>query len=497
MIYEPLKTVLRIYDDISKQNRYLKNGRIDTLFPLLSPSDGVLPWQMRVAVSGSGDFTFTKWKIINAIDDIEAYDFTGYINQVEHNRTGEGFDYFLHHGVAMQGVAMAPGSYYMALEINSHTYYSEVFCVTNCLKYTDLSPKFLRITWDNECGDLGPILFQTGWRDLVYLDTHIEKEEPSIYEEGTEDAYKDFVPTLRKYVDNLALEANVAFFLVEALVIMSMANNVVVITQGSVYSGQIRNIKTAVQQQPNGNIYTLIAKFQQDTIYVNNACCSKMQLVPPPASGGGGSGGSGGGSGGSGPVCIVPDIQATGLANAQVGQEYVVPITVTGTKPLFLSVQNKPVWMDISLVDDVVYVSGTPSTAISNLPVKFTVFNSCGADTLETTINTVSGGTTGQVTVTNQHPSATVTSADPDKFNFSSGNMPCPPGFTAYGTHGFIDQPIFMWLGGSGISGRMLLSVNGVQVDCTEFDGPGMAEFNGYTMSATDSVVITIATGRC
>jgi hypothetical protein len=284
MIYNELKTVFRVYDNIAKQNRFLKPGTVDEVFQMLTPKDGPLPWQFRVPVpEDNGDFSFTAWKIINASTDTEAHDLTELVGEIDHRRSADGYDYFFHSGGTLTlgsgTLNMAAGYYYLQFEVNGATYFSEVFSVVACMNWTDPDYPYLLLVFDNgDSCDLPPILYQTGWQQKLFLDTAIERETPTVEEEGTEDGAKNFVPTLQKFVDNLRFEALVPFTVGEGLVLMSMHRRVMLTTPGGVYNGEIRNIRPSMAQQQNGNIYLVSLEFQQDTQYLNTSCCNLINL---------------------------------------------------------------------------------------------------------------------------------------------------------------------------------------------------------------------------
>jgi len=282
MIYNELKTIFRIYDNIAKQNRFLKPGSIDQIFMHLTPKDGPLPWQFRVPVPLSGTNEVTSWRIINAQTEAESYDLDSLIGDIGTQQTVDGYDYFFHAGgtleVDSETFAMDAGYYYLQFDVNGAVYVSDVFQV-GCMLWSDPEFRYLYLEIDNDGCDLAPIMYQTGWKQKVLLDSHIEKETPSIEEEGVEDGAKNFVPTLQKFMDNLRFELLVPYSVGEGLVLMCMHKRVVLTTPGGIYSGVIKNMRPALAQQVIGNIYLFTIEFQQDTVYLNTSCCANIELV--------------------------------------------------------------------------------------------------------------------------------------------------------------------------------------------------------------------------
>lgn len=361
MIYENFKNSFRIYDNIAKQSRFLKAGEVSNLFGLICPYDGVLPWQMKVP--GAGVVTEMK---VRKLDDTVAYDLAASIAGLEKKGVVAGGKYILHH-YANMGVNMTPGQYYMSLIVDGEYYYSEVFTVVNCISWDNIEESpYLMLKWNNDCGDLGPILYQTGWNDVLFLDTVIEREEPSVYEEGSEDAIKNFTAFLQKYVDNLNFDAYAPFHIVETLVLMSMHKTVTLWTIGGLYTGPIRNIKASVASVVE-NIYVCNVKFQQDTVYVNTGCCEVIPLIPPCV-----------------PVEIVGE---SALPNGSIGIPYESSKELTGDQPYVLNVVNKPDWMTIDIDGTSLNFYGTPDESADDLNVTLGITNECGEANMDTTID--------------------------------------------------------------------------------------------------------------
>ena len=114
MIYEHLKNSFRIYDNIAKQTRFLKPGEVNSLFGLICPYDGVLPWQMLLPDVNSA--TVTSMQVMK-LDDTVAYDLEDYIPGLAKYQKVSGGLYIVHTAASM-GLTMSCGAYYIRLIID-------------------------------------------------------------------------------------------------------------------------------------------------------------------------------------------------------------------------------------------------------------------------------------------------------------------------------------------------------------------------------------------
>lgn len=279
MIYEYLKTAFPFYDNLQKQNRFVKPVKSGHGFLLNAPQDRLLPFILAVPTP-TVSATIDAFVVINADTEVIAYDilsdhaFSYTINKVAIGKT-----YIVSNGNDMASLLMAAGVYYAKITINGIEYFSELFKV-HCFNYDDNNIEFTRLEWNNDGCDLGEILYQTGFTNVVFLTSTIAKEDPQIEEEGFTDGLNNFYPSIQKYIDNLSLEDMLPFYLADALVLMSMHKKVLITLPQFIYSSEIRNIKTNISQQDGGHAYLVTVKFQQETQYVNTSCCNNMELIP-------------------------------------------------------------------------------------------------------------------------------------------------------------------------------------------------------------------------
>lgn len=97
------------------------------------------------------------------------------------------------------------------------------------------------------------------------------------------------------------------------------------------------------------------------------------------------------------PGCVEVAAPATTLPDATVGQPYSTTLTLTGTAPFTLSSIVRPAWMTVVVSGSTVNITGTPTTAGTNITVSFNVTNACGSDTYSDTINVTAAPATGNI----------------------------------------------------------------------------------------------------
>lgn len=89
-----------------------------------------------------------------------------------------GFDVVVSNGAA---ISLSEGQYYIALAVGSTTYYSDMFTAV-----ADIS-SYLKVEWwddENLLMDGAAIVYSTGYKNVVYLNTQLGKPEYDFEEEG-------------------------------------------------------------------------------------------------------------------------------------------------------------------------------------------------------------------------------------------------------------------------------------------------------------------------
>jgi hypothetical protein len=79
---------------------------------------------------------------------------------------------------------------------------------------------------------------------------------------------------------------------------------------------------------------------------------------------------------------------APNLPNGTVGVPYSFSFTVLGDAPISISgITNRPIWMNISVSGNIISLTGTPTTAGTNIPVTFNIVNCGGSIPFNKTFN--------------------------------------------------------------------------------------------------------------
>ncbi|MGN6491164.1 MAG: hypothetical protein ACTHLE_04150 [Agriterribacter sp.] len=279
MIYETLKLPIPIYNRIEKQYRYTK---ADVPGKVIATRDRILPFQWVVdGVMAAEDIT--EWTIRQAdINRTIAYTLTSKVDQLELVETAAGSTYILYKATDI-ALLMTNGVYHMEWVVNGLRYYSEQFEIRCDSPYwNDIESPYTRFEWGNSC-DVGPILYQTGYKNRIYLDTKIHNETPTIEEEGDENGEGVFIPSAQRYIDNLNIEDILPYHIADALLVMAMHKDVTLTTPFSTYTSTIKELKPTVAQEENTWLYRFTMTFQQESIYKNGNCCENIALPPPPA----------------------------------------------------------------------------------------------------------------------------------------------------------------------------------------------------------------------
>ena len=109
-------------------------------------------------------------------------------------------------------------------------------------------------------------------------------------------------------------------------------------------------------------------------------------------------------------ACVAVNFTDPVLPDNLTGVAYAKNITLFGTAPFNITGVTKPSWMQLNVVGSVLQITGTPTSADtgSDLPVKFTVNNACGSQSVDQTINVTSSCIAAFFTAPTTFPSAVV-----------------------------------------------------------------------------------------
>lgn len=208
---------------------------------------------------------------------------------------------------------------------------------------------YVKMEWWNDC-DTGNIIYQTGYKNLIYLDTDVVQNQPTIEETGIENGYGEFVQTGSRWVDNYSVEDVVPEFVMQALLMLRMHEKIKLTLPHLVQNGFVRAAKITATPEKQGNLYTIDMTLEQDIRLIKYNCCGnkrQSEIFSNPNTKGGLGGGIKG-AGGVTPV-LTGKLEYGGLPSLTFG----LPDAVIE------SVQMKPTkqggWVDIQPNGDWLY----------------------------------------------------------------------------------------------------------------------------------------------
>lgn len=90
-------------------------------------------------------------------------------------------------------------------------------------------------------------------------------------------------------------------------------------------------------------------------------------------------------------VCEPVAVNGFAPPDADEGRPYIYTIPITGSKPFQLGALTKPSWMNVSIIDDTLYLQTIgntyPAAPATDVEISIVITNPCGTVTLEDTIN--------------------------------------------------------------------------------------------------------------
>jgi hypothetical protein len=283
MSFKKLPTAFPWYSRLERQNRFRENVRNLAEYGLLSPRDGLLPFQFM----HPGQGVVQNWVIFNrATGALVATMDSGSLSQVR-TVVRESRRYFYYGGGLLNttgggGLALSEGLYYSRIGFSDGTnVFSEVFRVPACSWGVGGVSDFLKLEWWNDT-DLRPIFYQDlslglpYFRNIVYLDTFVHTSEPEVLEEGEKDGDDKIVPTFQKAIVKYRVTDLVPDFLKVALVVMQMHDHVILTTPGGMETGEIDSIITNTQSEQGGGFSTVDIIYQEEIAMIKKGCGDNM-----------------------------------------------------------------------------------------------------------------------------------------------------------------------------------------------------------------------------
>lgn len=250
-------SVLPWYTDIALQN-HKKPYAFGAIYPLLSPPDRLLPFQIQRQVYSV------------SIQGLYVYNLKGerlYALSRELLETGfevkkySDSDSLIYYGDLPLSFKLPEGQYYLVMSDGRNTWYSDVFTVT-----TDLSQCIKLEWWDN--GDLvfdtGRIVYDNRFVNTVYLQSELGKPEYTYEEEGeTRDGY--FFPELRTSEKKYKFSFLASEYLCDAIRVATISDHVR-ITDSYKRIYDCDTISFEIEWQEQGDLALVTATFETNTI---------------------------------------------------------------------------------------------------------------------------------------------------------------------------------------------------------------------------------------
>lgn len=264
-----LKTELKLpfvwYNAINKQHRYRPQNTGGEPFCLISPNDRLLPFQIKRATPASAD-AITEFKLYN-LQGSPQLDLLSKTSLLEIKHTGT--DEYITYKGAPLALTIAAGCYYARIIKGSDSYYSETFQV-----YDDVNG-FIKLEWYNTC-DIDPLLYQTGFKALMYVDTYTEAIPPEVHEEGENSSEGEFIPTLQRIVHKHKIELFAPDYLLDALTSMQVHDTIYITDYTDAVQAQRIKVSPEYSENYAGNCKI---EFELPGSYTRTNCCSNIVLV--------------------------------------------------------------------------------------------------------------------------------------------------------------------------------------------------------------------------
>lgn len=280
MLFNNLFTAFPWYDKKEKQLRY-RAGNDYSLPFLISPNNAILPFQFRKPSNGRMP---VSWKVFH-VDGTEYFDMSVHIPDLN-KRTVGGYDYFwivpntpmIVGDVITQ--TMEDGCYYCVIDFPTGVdMYSEVFHVKTFQVDTPGICPYIKIEWDNQEGDVKPIYYPDDlpFKNRVYLDSRITSSEPEILRQVETNANQVEIPEFQRAAVKYRIQTFAPDYLVIALTLASMHDNVTLATENNVENGEMTNVLVTANPEEGGIFSTVDIVFENELLIIAKSCGEDMQ----------------------------------------------------------------------------------------------------------------------------------------------------------------------------------------------------------------------------
>lgn len=242
---------------------------------LFAPSDRLLPFQIRIAKSGAPLVLNSLQITVNCQSNI--MDISDNLSDIE-IESDDLYYYVIYKGTAQMefntGSGLVPlelpeGIYNAKLVTNKGTFYSESFCT----KSTEELQAYYKVEWWQQCdvAEGSPVMYSTGYKNLVYLDADLLAPKLEIEEDSEKDGLGNAIPVLQRFIHRYRIStvAQLQSVVMALCTIPMHTSNL--ITFPDARSTEMKLVKPDPAFQECGGL--LVLEFQEVTI-IKSACCS-------------------------------------------------------------------------------------------------------------------------------------------------------------------------------------------------------------------------------
>ncbi len=192
-------------------------------FYLQSPANALPMFQFFIpsGLFHTGDLNITQFLAVDATNPSHTVDMATEIYLIQPFQVAGTGLWWIYLGEDWDQTSIPDGVWYLAIELGGVRWVvSEQFKV--CAFLDDKSKTYME-WW--HAGDTAGIIYQTGFKNQLWLDGRPEMVDPQIFEEGVENGNKEFVQTFAAYVNQYQWTDVLPEYLVEALAAIRLHNN--------------------------------------------------------------------------------------------------------------------------------------------------------------------------------------------------------------------------------------------------------------------------------
>ncbi len=277
MLNTTLKIPFTFYTALNKQHRFRPQHRDMEPFGLPCSQDALLPFQIKTELTDHYGGA-NAWKLFD-IGGAAVLDLTAKIaTLIEIKTTTEGDVYFTYKGNPFGDITLPAGFYYvvfaadMAISPGSPlltNWVSEVIEVKGV-------EEMIKLEWWNDA-DIDPLLYQTGYKNRIYLNTYTEAMIPNLIQEGENNGEGEFIPSFHRVVYKHKFEAFIPDYLQDALAMLPMHDHVQISESDDTID--VYQLKITPDYGDN-YIGTCRVEFELSNKYLKPSCAKNISLNP-------------------------------------------------------------------------------------------------------------------------------------------------------------------------------------------------------------------------